>query len=117
MRKNIEPTLSIVTEVLRKKGFKAGFMMEAKETIKCIETEKEYLPSDLQIIKMHRFEGESDPGDNSIVYAVECSDGQKGIIIAAYGMYGSAQINNFMKNVGFTKRGNVATPVQQHMQH
>ncbi|MBI1226698.1 MAG: phosphoribosylpyrophosphate synthetase [Bacteroidetes bacterium] len=114
---NNEPTLSMVTESFRKKGYKAGFVMEAKDAIKCIETAKEYAATDLIVEKLHRFEGESDPADNAIVYAVKCNDGQKGVIIAAYGMYGSAQINNFMKKVKMTDRENIAGPVKTTIHH
>ena len=113
MLNNIEPTLSTFLESLHKKGYKAGFETAAADSIKCIETGKKYVPADMQIVKLHRFEGESDPGDNSIAYAVKCNDGEKGIIIAAYGMYGSAEVNNFMKKVKITDRQNIAGPVLQ----
>lgn len=106
-------TLSMVTESLRKKGFKASFVAETSDMIKCVETEKNYAPSDMKVVKLHRFEGESDPGDNSIVYAVKCNDGKKGVIIAAYGMYGSAQINNFMKEVEMEDSTEIAAPIGQ----
>lgn len=100
-------------ESLRKQGYKAGFVTKGKDIIQCIETKKEYAPTDLKIVKLQRFEGESDPGDSSIVYAVECSDGQKGTIIAAYGTYGSTGISQFMKKVKTSDRSNIAGPTQQ----
>ena len=39
------------------------------------------------IDKYYRFEGMSDPGDNSIVYAISAVTGEKGVLVDAYGMY------------------------------
>jgi hypothetical protein len=56
-----------------------GFSVKGKE--------KYYQPEDLTIIKTYRFEGESDPGDSSIVYLIEANDGMIGYSIDAYGAY------------------------------
>ena len=50
-------------------------------------TSKYYKPEDLKIIKTYRFEGESDPGDNTIVYIIEANDGLIGYSMDAYGAY------------------------------
>ena len=46
-----------------------------------------YKPSSLTIIKVYRFEGESDPADMSVIYAVRADDGQVGFLLNAYGTY------------------------------
>jgi hypothetical protein len=56
-----------------------GFTIEGKE--------KFYKPEDLTIIKTYRFEGESDPGDSSILYVIEANDGMIGYSTDAYGAY------------------------------
>src|SRR5580765_8106245 len=48
---------------------------------------KVYQPDDLKIIKTYRFEGDSDPSDNSILYLIEANDGLIGYSIDAYGVY------------------------------
>lgn len=48
---------------------------------------KFYNPSDLKIIRTYRFEGESDPSDNSIIYLLEANDGLTGYSLDAYGVY------------------------------
>jgi len=40
---------------------------------------------DFEISEFHRFEGESDPGDEAVVYAVEGNRGQKGVLVTGYG--------------------------------
>jgi hypothetical protein len=45
-------------------------------------------PKDFEIVKVHRFEGASDPGDNSIIYAIEApKHGIKGTFFNGYGTY------------------------------
>jgi hypothetical protein len=46
-----------------------------------------YLAGDLEVTEYYRFEGASDPGDNSILYAIETTDGLKGLLVDAYGAY------------------------------
>jgi hypothetical protein len=78
-------TLSHVMEKLRLKrrdneftiaegGFTAG-------------NNKIYNPEDLKIIRTYRFEGDSSPGDSSILYVIEANDGLVGYSLDAYGVY------------------------------
>lgn len=48
---------------------------------------KFYQPNDLRIIRTYRFEGESNPDDNAIVYVIEANDGLIGYSLDAYGVY------------------------------
>ena len=48
---------------------------------------KFYQPEELMIIKTYRFEGETDPGDMSVVYILEANDGTIGYTMDAYGVY------------------------------
>jgi hypothetical protein len=41
--------------------------------------------NDFEIAEFHRFEGESDPADAAIVYAIEGNRGQKGVLVTGYG--------------------------------
>ena len=50
-------------------------------------SDKFYKPEELTIIKTYRFEGQSDPGDNSIVYLIQANDGIMGYSMDAYGVY------------------------------
>ena len=42
---------------------------------------KTYQPEDLKIVKVYRFEGESDPSDSSVLYIIEANDGLVGYSI------------------------------------
>lgn len=55
---------------------------------------KAYPASEIKIVKVYRFEGESDPGDMSIIYVIKAEDGNQGYMINAYGSY-SGQDNEY----------------------
>jgi|TARA_R110002110_G_scaffold80326_2_gene209238 hypothetical protein len=42
-------------------------------------------PAKMAIDEIVRFEGESDPGDEAIVYALDAGHGHRGLYVAAYG--------------------------------
>ncbi|HEX8658122.1 MAG TPA: hypothetical protein VF690_11325, partial [Hymenobacter sp.] len=50
-------------------------------------TDKTYAPEEVTIVDFYRFEGESNPDDMSILYAIETNDGVRGTISSAYGTY------------------------------
>ncbi|BAV06051.1 hypothetical protein SAMN05421788_106120 [Filimonas lacunae] len=62
---------------------------------------KVYQPEDLEITKVFRFEGPSDPSDMSIVYIIEAKDGLQGYSLDAYGTYSEheAGYDNFIRQV------------------
>jgi hypothetical protein len=60
-----------------------------------------YQPADLQIVKVYRFEGESDPSDLSILYVFETVDKRHGYSLNAYGVYDDEGqgYDNFIREV------------------
>ncbi len=85
MNKTEMTTLSSVMEKLRIKRLDKEFRMTPEGftpgNSKC------YTPDQLKIIKTYRFEGDSDPGDSSIIYLIEANDGLRGYSLDAYGVY------------------------------
>ena len=51
---------------------------------------KVYPEPDLVVRHIFRFEGLTNPADSSILYAIETSDGHKGLLVDAYGAYSGA---------------------------
>jgi len=76
-------TLSSVLEKLRLKRQDNEFTL-AEGGFTCNST-KMYQPEDLTIIKTYRFEGDSDPSDNAILYLIQANDGLIGYSIDIYG--------------------------------
>jgi hypothetical protein len=43
-------------------------------------------PADFAITEFYRFEGESDPADEAVVYAIESVRGEKGVLVTGFGI-------------------------------
>jgi hypothetical protein len=91
-------TLSACISSLTREGYEAQFKM-TKAGLQSLTTEKIYKPDEVRIVTFYRFEGESDPADNSILYAIETSEGEKGTLTDAYGVYADVNLSEFIKCV------------------
>lgn len=79
-------------------GYDDDFKINDKG-LKSLKTEKIYQPEDIIISNFFRFEGQSDPNDNTILYVIETDDGLKGTIVDAYGPYADSKLSEFMNHV------------------
>ena len=67
--------------------------------LKSLKTEKTYNPEEVHVRNFFRFEGQSDPNDNTIMYVIETNDGLKGTLVDAYGPYADVKVSEFMQQV------------------
>ena len=84
-----------------------GYSMDFRVTdngLESVQGHQSYSPNDIQVINFFRFEGESDPDDNAILYVIEANDGSKGTLIDSYGTYSDAKVNGFMKDISIQKK-------------
>jgi hypothetical protein len=80
-------TLTEALEGLRKEGFTLDFNI-AFDQLQCAANGACLKPDQFDIVGHHRFEGDSDPSDESVVYAITSHDGSmKGVLVSAYGIY------------------------------
>ncbi|MDQ1089232.1 MULTISPECIES: phosphoribosylpyrophosphate synthetase [unclassified Siphonobacter] len=86
MAQPTEETLIQVLERLKKEGFTLDFNLEP-DSIHCSQENLRLKPEAFEIVETVRLEGMSDPDDNVIVYAIESRDGERGVLISAYGVY------------------------------
>ncbi|MGB3343963.1 MAG: phosphoribosylpyrophosphate synthetase [Aequorivita sp.] len=77
-------SLSVAIQDLQKKGFTEDFNLVA-EGIESKSLKKEWKAGELEVIKFYRFEGMTDPGDNTILYLIETLDGRRGLLVDVYG--------------------------------
>ncbi len=103
--KNLDmTTLSSCLDSLKKEGYSEEFTAKDNQLLSATG-QKKYNPDEVKFNNFYRFEGESDPDDSSILYAVETTDGVKGTLIDAYGSYSDAETNKFVRHVtGIEKR-------------
>ena len=79
-------TLTEAVNDLRKRGFTLDFNLE-ETAIGCKEHDFRLKPDEFHIREFYRFEGESNPSDEEVVYAIESDDGKKGGLVDAFGTY------------------------------
>jgi len=91
-------TLASCLNKVIKEGYKENFKI-TEDGLQSLETEKMYRPEEVHIVNFFRFEGASDPSDSAILYVMETSDGAKGTLTDAYGMYADPNIDKFIKEV------------------
>lgn len=79
-------SLSQVMNVLAKRGISASLSLTA-DGLKLMHPEGDfpYPPELLEIIKTYRFEGNSDPADESALFHIRTADGKEGIALINYG--------------------------------
>ena len=93
-------TLTVCLNKLILEGYNIDFKVTEKgEALTALQTEKTYRPEQIHVVNFYRFEGASDPADNSILYAIETSDGVKGTLVDAFGPYADRKVEAFMKTV------------------
>jgi len=87
-----------------------GFTEDYKVTdrgLKSIQSKRVYWPEDVNVLNYYRFEGNSDPADNAILYAIETRDKTRGTLVDAYGPYADSRVTSFMQQVeDITKKTN-----------
>lgn len=82
---NYEPTLVEILEKLRKKGYTEDFNIQFDRLIcgnVCL------LPHQFKVDQTFRFEGNTNPSDEAILFAISSIDGKiKGVLVNSYGTY------------------------------
>lgn len=79
-------TVSEAVAGLSKRGYNANFNL-TKEYVSCEEMGLRLSADEFHIEETYRFEGQTDPGDEMVVYAISSDKGVKGILVNAYGPY------------------------------
>ena len=67
-------TVAEAVNGLKQRGFTIDFDLEGLK------------PADFAITESYRFEGESDPADEAVVYAIESVKGEKGVLVTGFGI-------------------------------
>lgn len=95
-------TLAGVMEDLTKRGFSEHFTVAAGR-LRAVASGQTFPASQVMLSEYHRFEGVSDPGDMSILYALETRSGIRGTLADAFGVYADPLVGAFMDGVAMTR--------------
>lgn len=79
-------------------GYTEDFKI-TEQGLESLNKQKKYSPEQIQIVNFFRFKGVSNPADNIILYVIETTDGTKGTLVDAYGIYNDARVGRFIKDV------------------
>lgn len=93
-------TVSEAVNGLKERGYTLDFNLKSN----CLECEgQKYNVRDFEITEFYRFEGNSDPGDEAVVYAIESKNGMKGVLVNAFGVYSESLSDEMIKKLNFQK--------------
>jgi len=79
-----EKTVADTVRRLEREGYTDDFRAE-EGVLRALRAERRFSPEELRIDGTHRFEGVTDPADETVVFALRAADGLKGTYVVAYG--------------------------------
>ena len=92
-------TLSETINGLIKLGYTHDFNVD-KDCLKCHQTDVTLEPEDFQIDKVYRFEGASNPDDQSILYAISSIKfAMRGTLVNGYGISSDDQTSRLVEKL------------------
>ena len=72
---------------LKERGYTLDFNL-AFDNLVCVQNNTCLNPAEFEITEVHRFEGDTNPSDEDVVYAITSKDGKmKGVLTSAFGLY------------------------------
>lgn len=82
-------TLSEAIKGKQEEGYWFNFNLN-KDCIACPELKAHFMAEEFVVDCFYRFEGDTNPDDMSILYAISTTTGVKGLLVDAYGVYSEA---------------------------
>jgi len=96
-------TVTETVNGLKERGYKIDFNLAFDKLI-CSENKICLNVNEFKIVEVYRFEGDSNPSDEDVVYAVESEDGKiKGVITSAFGLYADPVSDEMIQKLSIVK--------------
>ncbi len=89
-------TVTDAVSGLKQRGFTLDFNL-AENCLVC--QDQKFDPEELEITEVYRFEGNSDPADEAVVFAIESNKGHKGVLVNGYGISSEAMGGEMAKKL------------------
>ena len=96
----IYDTVTEAIKGLKERGFTIDFNL-LENCIVCNDTK--FDANDFEIVEFYRFEGDSDPSDEAVVYAIQSNNGMKGVLVNGYGISADALSSEMAKKLNIHK--------------
>ncbi len=97
-------TVSSALNSLKARGYVKDFNI-AFDKLVCTDTDECLNPHEFEITEVYRFEGESNPSDEAVVYAVESIDGNtKGALVNGYGPSADSMSDQMIKKLSIHRK-------------
>jgi hypothetical protein len=93
-------TLFEAVNDLKKRGFDLDFNLQ--ENCLICHGDK-FDVNDFEITEVYRFEGNTDPSDEAVVYAIESLNGKKGVLVNGYGISADVMDGEMAKKLRIQK--------------
>ena len=96
-------TLSQTMNELRKEGYVEDFNLQ-QNCLECRNGQFKIFTDEFKIDKYFRFEGDSNPSDSSILYAISSDTHQlNGLLVNAYGIYSEPITDEMLQKLEIRK--------------
>jgi hypothetical protein len=93
-------TVSEAVNGLKQRGFTLDFNL-AENCLIC--NGAKFDVNDFEITEFYRFEGNTDPSDEAIIYAIESVKGERGILVSGYGIAAEGMSAEMAKKLSFNR--------------
>jgi len=89
-------TVSKALDQLNEKGFTFDFNLNSDIIKKN--------PEKFEIVHVYRYEGDSDPGDEAVVYGIKSSSGKKGVYVSGFSADSDQETAKFLFDLNIKGR-------------
>jgi hypothetical protein len=93
---HVYDTVTEAIKGLRERGYTKDFNLK-ENCIVC--NEDKFHPEEFEIVEVYRFEGNTDPADEAVVYAIESNKGDRGVLVSGYGISADAMSDEMVKKL------------------
>ena len=89
-------TVSKALDQLNEKGFTFDFNLNSDMIKKN--------PEKFEIVHVYRYEGNSDPGDEAVVYGIKSTTGKKGVYVSGFSADSDQETEKFLSDLSIKGR-------------
>ena len=93
-------TVSQAIAGLKQRGFSVDFNLE-ENCLVC--NQGRFDVKDFEIVEFYRFEGDSDPSDEAVIYGIQSLNGMKGVLVSGYGISAEGMSAEMAKKLSMHK--------------